>query len=138
MQVKSLDGYLQNWQLTGHFSHAKLSNKSSLHINAREVIKDSYPTLQILEEVPIPLRKNEILYLDFYLPLKKICIEVHGEQHYKFVSFYHNNQLNFLKSQKRDREKKEWCELNGIKYIVLPYDKKIESWKEIVTNDNAN
>lgn len=138
MQIKSLDGFIQNWQLTGHYSHANLLHKSSLHIEARQVIKDSYPTLQLLEEVPIPLRKNETLYLDFYLPLKKICIEVHGEQHYKFVPFYHSNQLNYLKSQKRDREKKEWCEINGIKYIVLPYDQKIETWRDIVTNDSTN
>lgn len=136
MQIKTLDGFLQNWQLTGHYAHAKLSNKSSLHIAARELLKTCFPTFQILEEVPIPLRKSEILYLDFYLPLKKICFEVHGEQHYKFVQFYHSNKLNYLKSQKRDREKQEWCEINNINYIVFPYDETTEQWLERIKNDS--
>lgn len=135
MQIKTLDGSIQNWQLTGHFAHARLNNKSSLHTMAREILKTQYPTLQILEEVPIPLKKGEILYLDFYLPLKKLCVEVHGEQHYKFVPFYHSNQLNFLKSQKRDREKKEWCILNSIKHVVLAYNEKDSEWTERLKNE---
>jgi hypothetical protein len=53
------------------------------------MLHEKFPTLQILEEVSIPLRSKETLYLDFYIPLIKKCIEVHGEQHYKFVPFYH-------------------------------------------------
>jgi len=127
MQIKTLDGFTQNWQLTGHYAHARIKNKSSLHIAARDLLKEKFPTLQILEEVPIPLRRSEMLYFDFYIPMLRNAIEVHGEQHYKFVQFYHVNQLGFLKSQKRDREKQEWCEINSIKYISLPYDD-TENW----------
>lgn len=134
MLVKDLDGNTYNWLLTGNMAKGKITNKSSYHLRARTLIAEAYPTLQILEEVPIQLRKNETLYLDFYLPLKKICIEVHGEQHYKFVPFYHQNILNFLKAQKRDREKQEWCENNGIKYIVLSYNKEDEWRNDIVNN----
>lgn len=134
MLVKDLDGNNHNWMLTGNMAKGKITNKSSYHLRARSVIAEAFPTLQILEEVPIPLRKNETLYLDFFLPLNKICIEVHGEQHYKFIPYYHQNILNFLKSQKRDREKQEWCENNGIKYISLPYNKENE-WKDSIVND---
>lgn len=134
MLIKDLDGNSHNWQLTGNMSKGKISNKSSLHLSTRSLLIKYYPTLQILEEVPIPLRKNETLYLDFYLPLNKTCIEVHGEQHYKFVPFYHSNILNFLKSQKRDREKQEWCELNNIQYIVFKFDEDENLWNERVAN----
>ena len=134
MLIKDLDGNSHNWQLTGNMSKGKISNKSSLHLSTRSLLIKYYPTLQILEEVPIPLRKNETLYLDFYLPLNKTCIEVHGEQHYKFIPFYHSNILNFLKSQKRDREKQEWCELNAIKYIALRYDENETEWLERINN----
>jgi very-short-patch-repair endonuclease len=134
MLIKDLDGNNHNWLLTGNMAKGKVANKSSYHLNARNLITQSYPTLQILEEVPIQLRKNEVLYLDFYLPLKKICFEVHGEQHYKFIPFYHSNMLNFLKAQKRDREKQEWCELNGINYISLAYDKQ-DSWGDNIVNN---
>lgn len=134
MLVKDLDGNTNNWLLTGNMSKGKVSNKSSLHLKARETITSTYPTLQILEEVPVQIRRSETLFLDFYIPLKKICFEVHGEQHYKFVAFYHSNMLNFLKAQKRDREKQEWCEHNGIKYISLPYNQEPE-WRNYIVNN---
>lgn len=134
MQIKDLDGATHNWHLTGNMAHGKVSNRSSFHLRARQIITDMFPTLQILEEVPITLRKSETLYLDFYLPLKKLCVEVHGEQHYKFVAFYHNTMLSFLKSQKRDREKQEWCEINGIKYVVLPHFENDQEWIERIKN----
>jgi hypothetical protein len=101
---------------------------------ARLLLKDIYPTLQILEEIPIPLRRSETLYLDFYLPLLKKCIEVHGEQHYKFVPFYHQNIMGFAKQKKRDNEKQEWCRNNNIEYIELPHYEDIESWKKRLHN----
>ena len=134
MQVKDLDNNYHAWHLTGHIARGKIANKSSFHIQARELITSIFPTLQILEEVAIPLRKGETLYLDFYLPLKKMSIEVHGEQHYKFVPFYHNNIMSFLKAQRRDREKQEWCELNDIKLVVLPHFEDKKAWMEKINN----
>jgi hypothetical protein len=134
MLVKDLNGNSSNWLLTGNMSKGKVDNRSSYHLKAREFINHSYPTLQILEEVPVQIHRGETLYLDFYLPLKKTCFEVHGEQHYKFIPFYHNTMLNFLKAQKRDREKQEWCELNNIKYIPLAYNESEEIWVERIKN----
>ena len=134
MLIKDLNGNTHNWQLTGNMAKGKISTRSSLHLTTRSIITQNYPTLQILEEVPIPLKNRETLYLDFYLPLKKTCIEVHGEQHYKFVPFYHSTILNFLKSQKRDREKEEWCELNNIKHVILRYDENEQTWNERIKN----
>lgn len=135
MNVVDLDNHLVIWHLTGHISKGRLLNKSSLHLQARKLITIEYPTLQILEEVPIPLRKSETLYLDFYLPLIKTCIEVHGEQHFKFIPFYHNNVLNFLKAKKRDQEKEEWCEKNGIKYIALAYNESEQLWRDKIKHE---
>jgi hypothetical protein len=134
MLIKDLDGNNHNWLLTGNMAKGRTDNRSSLHLNARALLTEYFPTLQILEEVPIPLRKNETLYLDFYVPLKKICLEVHGEQHYKFVPFYHSTMLNFLKSQKRDKEKLEWCDINNIQYIELPFDESKEKWIDRIKN----
>jgi hypothetical protein len=133
MNVITLDGDTKKWSLIGTISKNQ-KNKSALHIKTRQLLVELFPTLQMLEEVPIPVRKSEVLYLDFYLPLKKYCIEVHGEQHYKLVGFYHQNLMGFLKSKKRDSDKKEWCELNNIKYIELPYDEDENQWKERIIN----
>lgn len=138
MQVKDLDGNLCNWQLIGGIAHSSAKNKSALHLTARQLLHDCFPTMQILEEVPIPLRRSETLYLDFYIPLLKRAIEVHGEQHYKFTQFYHNTLLGFVKHKKRDQEKQEWCDLNGILYIELPFNENESSWKDRIRNDNKN
>lgn len=134
MNVKDLDGNSSNWNLVGNIVNNKVENKSSLHVRAKSLLTSLFPTLQLLEEVPINVRRSETLYLDFYLPLKKYCIETHGEQHYKFVSFYHSTIFGFLKAKKRDTEKKEWCELNGIKYIELPFDETDDEWKDRIIN----
>lgn len=135
MQVRDLDGNLSNWQLIGNIAHGSIQNKSSLHLKARELIHECFPTLQVLEEVPILVRRSDTLYLDFYLPLTKKCVEVHGEQHYTFNKFFHQTQLGFIRHKKRDQEKREWCEINNIQYIELPFDQ-IDSWKTRLTDEH--
>lgn len=135
MQIKDLDGNTHHWKLLGNISHASNDNKSSLHLTARNLIKECFPTLQVLEEVQIPLRRSQILILDFYLPLNRKCIETHGKQHYEFSRFYHKDRMGFLKHKKRDKEKKEWCEINDIEYIELPYNEDIEEWKKRIIDE---
>jgi hypothetical protein len=129
MNIIDLDGNRHNWNLTGNIAKARIHDKSSFHLVARQLLIETYPTLQILEEVPIQLRKSETLYLDFFLPLIKTAIEVHGQQHYEFIPFYHGNRMSFLKAQKKDREKEEWCLLNGLKFVALPYNETVDQWK---------
>lgn len=136
MDIIDLDGNHLKWSLTGHISKGSLNNKSSLHLKARELLKQSFPTLQILEEVSVPIRRSETLYLDFYLPLIKTCVEVHGEQHFKFTPFYHGNQFGFIKHKKRDVDKKLWCENNGIKMIELSYNESEDQWLEKINDKN--
>ena len=128
MDIIDLDNNTKKWSLKGYISKDTATNKSSLHIRARQLLHELFPTFQILEEVSIPVRSKEVLYLDFYLPLLKTCIEVHGEQHYEFIPFYHATKLNFLKAKKRDNEKKEWCEQNNITYVELPYNENLDDW----------
>lgn len=133
MNAVGLDGYEYKISLASLTTKSSLNNKSNFHLLARELLKQNYPTLQILEEIPIQIRKSETLYMDFFIPLSKKCIEVHGEQHYGFTPFYHRTKLDFFKQQKRDREKREWCHINNIAYIELPYNKQ-EDWLEIINN----
>jgi hypothetical protein len=133
MQVMDLDGNTSYWNLTGRIAKASGANKSSFHLQARELIRSIYPTMKTLEEVTIHTRKSEVAYLDFYIPLIKSCIEVHGEQHYRFTAFYHANMMAFLKAQKKDRDKKEWCLINNIRFIELPYHS-INSWEGLIKN----
>jgi hypothetical protein len=134
MIVYDLNGVQSIWKLSGLYNHTKAGNKSSLHIAARSLLKEIFPTCVVLEEIPIYVRKSEILYLDFFMPLTKLCIEVHGEQHYSFVKHYHHNMMGFIKSKKRDNDKREWCDINNIQCIELPYNK-IDEWRNIIHHE---
>ncbi|RHZ69538.1 hypothetical protein Glove_283g76 [Diversispora epigaea] len=62
-----------------------------------------------------PLR----LELDIYYPEFGLAIEVQGQQHEKYIEFFHKGDPNnFIKQQARDQLKNELCEEN---WIVLRY-----------------
>jgi hypothetical protein len=84
----------------------------------------------ILEEVTIPISKKDRLYLDFYIPVLGTAVEVHGEQHFKFVPFFHGTAYGFLQHRQRDAQKIQWCELNNIQVISLNYNESIEEWRD--------
>jgi len=75
-------------------------------------------------------RDKQTLPFDFYLPHQNICIEYQGEQHYK-ISFFNNIQRNnpdiaenlFEYVKKHDCIKQNYCAVNNIKLIQIPYTK---------------
>jgi hypothetical protein len=84
-----------------------------------------------MEEVPLP---GTPLRFDFYLPHYEVAVEVHGEQHYSYSSFFHGTQWDFIQAKRNDRMKKEWCELNGITLIELPYNESEKEWEKRLTS----
>jgi hypothetical protein len=110
------------------------SRCSSYHRIAREILGEKFKGYSVYEEVKLPgtvnPAKKSVLYLDFYVPNAKIGIEVHGEQHFKFVPFFHKTKAGFLFSQMRDRHKADWCEINEIELIVFNYSDPEEYWRE--------
>jgi len=134
MKIKYLNGQSANWVITGEVVKGKdTRTRSKLHLKARAILQDLFPTHRILEEVTIPLSHSISRYLDFYIPNNKLAIEVHGQQHYKFNSQFHSSARDFIEQRKKDSEKQEWCELNGITYIELPYNEGPEQWTQRIT-----
>ena len=129
MLVEDLEGKESKWSLDGKVVRTDKRHRSSLHIFARKLLYEIYPTLQILEETSVEVRRYKKLYLDFYLPLRKLCIEVHGKQHYYFNAHFHKDRWGFIQSRRNDSEKEEWCDLNNICFIVLKYDEQ-DSWSQ--------
>lgn len=129
MLVQDLDGNKHKWKLTGYLNNGRTPSK--LHIVARDIIKKMFKTMLILEEVTLPLKKGCVAYLDFYIPLTNTAIEVHGQQHYAYSTLFHSCKMDFINQQKRDREKEEWLDINGIALIKLPFDK-ISEWEDIL------
>ncbi len=130
MKVFDLNGREHHWKTSGCLK--KPNNKSKLHLHARDILENIYPNLIILEEVPIKIYADKTLFLDFYIPLYKKAIEVHGQQHFEFNSMFHTSKFEFKRQQLNDMLKEEWCVKNNIQHIILPWDRKNE-WKVLLT-----
>lgn len=64
--------------------------------------------------------KNKLIF-DFYLPNHNILIEYDGQQHHNFDNFFHKDYESFEEQQLRDRIKDNYCYVNKIKLIRIPY-----------------
>jgi hypothetical protein len=74
------------------------------------------------------------LFADFYLPLRKVVVECHGEQHYRFIPHFHTDRRSFTMAQNRDQRKIDWCHLNNIRVAILPYSEKDDDFRERIEN----
>lgn len=128
MKVTGLDGKQHKWNLIGHVPLMDDTRRcSQYHERARELLSELFPLERILEEVPLP--GSGQLTADFFVPMKKIMVEVHGQQHYEYSAFLHGTEGEFKKGQQRDKNKRSWCELNNIRLVELPYWETNDEWK---------
>ena len=80
----------------------------------------------------IPQKKMDWLgkkSLDFYLPEYQTAIECQGRQHFEATDFF-GGMKGLSERQKRDKEKAELCENNGVKLIYFNYNEKIKTFEE--------
>lgn len=136
-KVKGFDGKDHLFNFAKNKSRKDRDNKSKYHIEARSLIREVFPMHSIYEEVTLPGSKKygntSLLYADFFIPDLDLIVEVHGEQHYSYSSFFHKSTIDFVMSQKRDRDKIEWCRINNFDIKILPYNERKE-WKTILSN----
>lgn len=127
MRVVGLDGADYKLRLTGH--SAQREDCSSYHRQARDLLRELYPFDSVLEEVHLPGCEGG-LYLDFFLPLRRLAVEVQGEQHYRFSPHFHGDRKGYLEAQRRDQNKREWCQKNNVRLVELPYHENRDRWSE--------
>ena len=131
MKIRDLNNEIHTWSLSGYVVAAnEMRPRSKLHLAARELLIQLFPTVQVMEEVLVPLTRYEKGYFDFYINTLKLVVEVHGQQHYKFCKFFHKTKAGFLTSLKRDFIKEDWCNLNQIELVVLKYSDSVEDWRK--------
>lgn len=104
---------------------------SSLHRRARALLKEFFPAEAVLEEVPLPGCSTR-LFADFFVPSRKLVVEVQGEQHYHFVFRFHDDRSGFERSKARDAEKRRWCEYNNFRLVELSYKHTDQEWAELI------
>lgn len=93
-----LEDYV-NEKLNFHFGHM------TIHRNTRPVWLQN--------------GKGSRLELDFYIPMLNVAIEVQGEQHYRFVEFFHRDYGDFERRKRYDQRKRQVCQQRGIELVEI-------------------
>lgn len=90
-----------------------------------ELFKNNKSLIYFAGEYVLPVKFKSNLRADFFClivdkehKIRKVVIEVHGDQHYNINSFFYNETLS-----ERDNIKKEYCKKNNIIFFELPYHK---------------
>jgi ribosomal protein S27E len=65
-------------------------------------------------------KAKRCLPFDFYLTEENVAIEYNGLQHYQIIERW-GGEPSFLKIQKYDQIKRDYCKNNNIKLIEIPY-----------------
>jgi hypothetical protein len=131
MKLLTSNGREYSIQPLDYITSNDQTNKSAGHLLARKLLKELYPGEWILEEVPAKIDKST-LFVDFIIKRHRIVVEVQGQQHIEFNEFFHKTKEAFRDSQTRDRKKIEWCEINHLTLIQLPYPPNEIEWKKIL------
>lgn len=120
-------------------------NKFANHTSSQgNVSKGEAETKRVVEKIfnkpfnkirPLWL-KNEVtgqnLEIDVYNDDLKLAFEYSGQQHYKYIPFFHKNYEAFQTQRYRDEMKKTKCKENGITLIEIPYTIKIEDIESFI------
>ena len=125
---------------TRKVSRHNLKNKSELvesasdfHNDMRAILlKGSFRGIEAYQEVPIQFWDPEcrdILFVDWFLPLFDIAIELHGEHHYQPVRWSStmseaDARLALYSQRARDLKKKTMLNSFGVSLIEIHYKDK--------------
>lgn len=133
MKVKGLDGreYTLDTRQSQHKLRSEKACKSNLQFKCQQLIVERYPFDLILEEMHLPGCGNG-LYLDFFLPQRKLAFEIHGKQHFTYTPFFHDSKLEFNRSVARDTNKRQWCDQNEIELIVVKDEKELRNYLGLI------
>jgi len=106
--VKKVKNYLIDWEG---------KSRSKMQFETKQFLKNYWGNHIVFEEFPVAGTK---LSLDFYNANKRVAVEVQGEQHTKYVPFFHGkNKVNYLNQLQRDRDKLKFCEINNISLVEI-------------------
>lgn len=92
---------------------------SKLHTQVLNVLREMFPVTPIKEEVPIRVN-GRTLFVDIWVDYPyNILFEIQGEQHEKFVPFFHKTVSEFKDSVRRDRAKEAWAAEHRLPLIYV-------------------
>ena len=78
---------------------------------------------------------NFNLELDCYEPSLRLACEYNGQQHYKYVPYFHKNKEAFYNQKYRDELKERMCRDNNIHLISVPHTVKVNNIEEYIVRN---
>jgi hypothetical protein len=112
---KPVEKYAINWDA---------KSRSNVQFLTKQFLKPFWQPHIVFEEFPV---FGTLLKVDILNMTMKIAVEVHGNQHESFNSFFHKgNPANFLKGFKNDAIKMKWLERNGFQVVEI-YENEVPS-----------
>ena len=117
---------------SSRFQYEYRSNASKLHKAVGEVLRtdpllkcykayQEYPVNRINQDFKNGMCKYDWVILDL-----KVVIEVMGEQHAKWIPFFHKTEAEYFEQLRRDKEKKDAAEEAGYTYIAVAHDETLD------------
>ena len=121
-------------------------NASKLHKHIGLLLVELYPHFDVRQEVSVsrinPSFKSNREKFDWVVLRMNIVIEVMGEQHFTPVCFGgitgDQAKRNFVKRQEVDYEKEQAAREAGWAYVVVKYDEKKITGKELFSRINES
>jgi hypothetical protein len=95
------------------------ANVSKCHKQVLKFFQKKYSEWKIIQNAPVRIN-DHTLFADCLVNMPhKILIEIHGEQHYSHISYFHKTSADFEHAQELDNLKKMWAEINGFAFIEV-------------------
>jgi len=91
---------------------------SLLAKSVKATLAKAFPSTRINDEYYVNYN-GQRLFFDFHLVSLSIVVEVQGVQHTEFSPHFHGTAENFKAQKKRDRLKKEWCDINDMTLVCI-------------------
>jgi len=107
-RVSKIKKHLIDWSST---------SRSKFQFSVKKFLEPYWSRHVVFEEFPIVGTK---MSLDFFNANEKVAIEVQGDQHTKYVPYFHGgHKVNYLSQLQRDNDKLKFCDINGIKLVEI-------------------
>ena len=90
----------------------------------KDTLEELYPGYKFTSVRPDILKNPETkhnLEIDCYNDDLKLGIEYQGQQHFRYIKYFHNSIEDFYSQLDRDMTKQRLCVENGITLIIVPY-----------------
>ena len=94
-------------------------------------------TKQFSIRLDTQVKTTNLVIIDFKINYNNriIFIEYNGIQHYKYIPYFHKNNIEYFNAQlKRDQLVKEYCLKNNIKLLEIPYTMSNENIEQTIKN----